>query len=653
MKKIVLIVLFPMHFLLPAQEGKNYQIVQRSGSGNPSFIRFEPNADVTHSNFFEKLKTEFNFRAEDRLDLIEINVDKEGYTHFKYGQFYKDVKVVGAEYIIHEKEGKAVIANGKFVSTININVAPGISSDEAIAAAINFSGFTSFRWDNNAPDKKLYKYYPKSELIVAPFKGNYNSNDFRLCWKINVLGAQLHKAVTIFIDAHSGELVNTINLVHDQDAPATVATLYNGVKNVTSSYNSISGKYSLHENNTLGPWASQEINTFNANRNTLPSMGGSNGMYVMMNEIENVSSNFTNDSASASVHWAAEQTYNFYDSIFNRNSYDDLGSQLNSFAHYDTNLNNAFWAGYGDSLACMAFGDGDGIYMGPLVDIEIIGHEFSHGVTQHTSALDYSGESGALNESFSDIMGTAIKFFALGSSATWNVGDNTILIPPYKMRSMSNPNSGLFPQPDTYLGTYWKDPYDVSFDHGGVHYNSGIQNFWFYLLTVGGSGTNDNMNNYAVAGIGMADALKIVYRSQTIYLFSTASYYDAEMTSVQAATDLFGATSTQVQSVKDAWCAVGVSTCATPWSVDDIDNASEIHISPNPAKDNVTIVTKMQMGNMNISVVNVLGETVLTYTPLSEQSSVSLDLSTIESGVYFIRVDDKDNSISKKIIVQH
>src|SRR5699024_1542301 len=127
------------------------------------------------------------------------------------------------------------------------------------------------------------------------------------------------------------------------------------------------------------------------------------------------------------------------------------------------------------------------------------------------------------------------------------------------MRSMSNPNnpSGLSNQPDTYGGTYWVNP-NMPYDNGGVHTNSGVQNFWFYLLSEGGTGTNDNGDFYEVNGIGITKAQQIAYRNVMHYLSPNATYYDAYANSLQAAKDLYGIPSAEYSAVAAAWYAVGI-----------------------------------------------------------------------------------------------
>jgi len=205
----------------------------------------------------------------------------------------------------------------------------------------------------------------------------------------------------------------------------------------------------------------------------------------------------------------------------------------------------------------MTYGDGDGVNFTPLVCLDVVGHEITHGVTQYSANLRYLGESGALNESFSDIFGNEVEFAKEGvpgsGTGNWRMGED-ITPSGLGIRNMQNPNE--FNDPDTYLGTYWVTT--GSGDAGGVHTNSGVQNFWFYLLCEGGSGTNDHGNAYNVSAIGFTKAAAIAYRNLTVYLTPSSNYYAARVGAINSATDLYGPGSPEVQVVMDAWYAVGV-----------------------------------------------------------------------------------------------
>ncbi len=279
------------------------------------------------------------------------------------------------------------------------------------------------------------------------------------------------------------------------------------------------------------------------------SGNGNSGNYVITNS----------GHPAVDVHWGMEKTYDFYLNALNRNSYDGNGSVIKQYVNPLLLNGNAGYPNNASALSSpyniMSYGMGDGVTMKPLVGLDVEGHEFTHLVVGNNGngGLTYQGESGALNESFADIFGTCVEFYS-GVNPDWNIGEDVMIGQPY-MRSMSNPNGGQ--QPDTYNGQYWVNP-SSSQDNGGVHTNSGVQNFWFYLLCQGGSGTNDLGNSYSVTGIGIAQARQIAYRNLVTYLSPNATHLDAYNGSLQAAQDLYGNPSAQYTAVRQAWYAVGI-----------------------------------------------------------------------------------------------
>ena len=275
------------------------------------------------------------------------------------------------------------------------------------------------------------------------------------------------------------------------------------------------------------------------------------------------------------IHWGMEKSYDFYKNVFTRTSFDNAGSIIKNYVNPpDYQLQNGYspnnaHADYETNL--MAFGYGDGITRGAFASLDVVGHEFTHLIVKYRydtsgtgplNSLAYQGESGALNESFADIFGTCIEFETKPTTANWTMFEDYCLPNPSFVRSMSDPKSSLLAidnrQPNTYQSPlsdgYWDN--SVSPD---VHTNSGVQNYWFYLLSQGGSGTNDIGNVYSVTGIGINKAREITYRNLTEYLGSnTATYIDSYNGSLLAAQALYGNPSVEYTAVKNAWYAVGI-----------------------------------------------------------------------------------------------
>ena len=257
------------------------------------------------------------------------------------------------------------------------------------------------------------------------------------------------------------------------------------------------------------------------------------------------------DNAALDAHVGAQVTQDYWTTVHGRDSFDDKGTVLTSYVHYDdvpggAGYENAFWNG-----SVMTYGDGATRFR-PLTALDVCGHEIGHAVCETTAGLVYANESGAMNEGFSDIWGACVEYYLDPAKQTWLIGED-IDKAQVALRSMSNPAS--LGQPDTYKGVNWAIG---TADNGGVHTNSGVLNFWFYLLSVGGTGTNDKGSVYNVAGITIAKAEKIAYRTERVYLTPNATYSNARQGSLQAAVDLYGLGSAEVQAVARAWRAVGV-----------------------------------------------------------------------------------------------
>lgn len=349
------------------------------------------------------------------------------------------------------------------------------------------------------------------------------------------------------------------------------------------------------------------------------------------------------------AHWGMQKTHDFYTSVFNRSSYDNQGSIVKNYVNAGDQFNAS---AVPDPYNYMQYGMGDGQYMNPVVGIDVMGHEFTHMVTEHNGngGLDYQGESGALNESFSDIFGTSIEFYAKGQDANWSMGEGIMLASPGYFRSMSQPK--LAQNPDTYEGQYWKDPTNLQEDNGGVHYNSGVQNKWFYLLTQGGSGTNDKGDAYTVTGLGIAKAQQIAYHNLTTYILPQSQYMDAYEGSLQSVLDLYGngtdTTTQEYKSVKQAWYAVGIGEGATTSVNEIVVNNDDLKLYPNPATNRVTISSNLSQV-LDAQIVNVVGVPVMNITVSKGLNPV--DISTLAKGVYMIRYNTGVKGYVQKLSV--
>lgn len=514
--------------------------------------------------------------------------DDLGYTHEYFSQYYKGIRVAYASYAVHGKDGLVRYLNGTFHKLGNIVITPKITEKAALDAALSFIGAKTYSWEVPAEEEWLKtnynnSYYPKGELVIVQdrLKETYK---FRLAWKFNVSAHSPVSSDLVYVDALNASVIERESrifpIVHDlsqlsttakkslptdlekstipSNATGTAATRYSGSKSiVTDSY---SGGYRLFEtrNGAL-------IHTRNMyNQTNFSSV-------LEFSDIDNnwtspEHANYFKDNAALDAHWASEMTLDFFKTTFNQNSWDNAYGSVMNYVHYPMS-NDAAWVGapynhiqYGDGGPC-----GE-----PFTSLDIVAHEFSHGINNATARLAYQGESGAINESLSDMWAAYAEYTIAPGKQCWLMGEDVMC--GSALRSMSNPSSLSYfihnqdysetasgNYPDTYNGTGY---YTGNLDHGGVHENSSVSNFWFYLLVVGGSGTNDNGHCYAVDGIGFTDAGKIIYYAETIEIASpnehSVSFSQFRTATINAATSLFGAASPQVVSVTNAWRAVGV-----------------------------------------------------------------------------------------------
>lgn len=550
MKKIVLSIAILFPFLAIAQHQNKVttsalksakQVEYNNRTNFPGFVKFDTrNAPPAISDFQNSTwaKDIFPLRSVDDLIYKSVHQDiQTNQTIYKYQQSYNNIPVEYAILSIKESVGKIQSISGDFNANMEVVNSIVLTNNQAFELAKNAVPATVYKWERKAEAAEI-KYNPQANLIILPVK-TINGTVFHYAYKVDVFTHIPMSRYNVYIDAQSGEVLRKISTTCTIDVKSTANTRYTGVQTIQT--DSISpNTFILRENNRKG--RGMQIET----RNSETSTFGNDVDFVSLSKVWSMT-NANRDEAALDCHHAAESTYDFYYDSLNYNSYDGAGGKLLQFVHYDLNYFNAFWTG---SYSCYGDGNGD-----PLTSIDVVGHELTHGVTQFTAGLEYESESGALNESFSDIFGTVIEFNTIGANASWNIG-----VRSFTLRDMSNPLR--FNNPDTYGGAAWTNtvgcmPSDAN-DYCGVHNNSGVQNFWFYILSVGDTGVNDLKNPYSVVGIGMNKAARIAFKSLRDYLSPLSDYADARRGSIQAAIDLYGDNSQEVQSVMNAWHAVGV-----------------------------------------------------------------------------------------------
>jgi len=276
--------------------------------------------------------------------------------------------------------------------------------------------------------------------------------------------------------------------------------------------------------------------------------------FVDLNDVWGEGGDPAANKAAVDAHYGAQMTYDTMWSILGIDSIDLRGHALNSRVHIRRNYANAYWDG-----KTMNYGDGDGKRVGSLTTLDIAGHEIAHGLTHNTSGLIYRGESGGLNEAMSDVAGTLVEWYASRKNSAvkwnWTVGEKAWT------PNNGDPNDGLRYMDEPTRDKCSVDHYSKYPQQTEVHGSSGIANNAFYQLA-----ETDNSNKKAnsvsgkrvTGGIGIEKAAKIFFRALIHYMTPRTTFSDARKATIQAATDLHGARSVEVRTVKEAWSVVGV-----------------------------------------------------------------------------------------------
>lgn len=436
------------------------------------------------------------------LSVMRTASDDLGMSHVVYEQQYREVPVFGARLVVHMDRAGQVTA-------VNGQFQPAITLDDlkpAISGA-EAQGLVQARLRSAAVE---WQQAPR--LVI--WTHNRGGTAARLAWEVlGFTGAPLGRWRS-FIDAHTGEVVYQLNEL-DTARNRTTYTANNGT--------GLPGTLLCNEGNPSG---------------------------------------CNSDAVAKAAHDNAGVVYDYYKNTFNRDSYDAGGAELRSTVHYDNDYNNAFWNG-----SQMVYGDGDGTVFSPLAeDLDVVAHELTHAVTQETSGLFYEGQSGALNESYSDV------FAVFVNPGNWQIGENAYTpgIPGDALRDLQDPTmggqwdpndpSGSDGQPDR-MGVIAVLP--TVYDQGGVHINSGIPNKAAYLIAAGGT-----FQGISVTGIGQTKSQQIYYRTQALYNTPFTDFANAANNTYRACRDLaqagsFGITTNDCNSVLNSWAAVGVGPRAS------------------------------------------------------------------------------------------
>ena len=476
--------------------------------------------------FVGQYKALFKMRdAQAELSLAKSEVDQLAMTHVRFQQVHRGIPVAGAELAAHyDAAGRITSIDANYVSGIDIDVDPTITATVGQAAAK-----ADILAAMSAVDESKLEMSEGKLVVYAQDHAPTLAYEYRTR---AIFGD--HPAIWVTtVDAKTGEIVDRYNNLQ------TVEGTGMGVLGDAKKFQvSTAGAGYVMTDGSRGV----AINTYSAKGQ---EVGPGQGATVVTSTTLTSWDTGTGTGAGAAVdaHTYAGVVFDYYKKVHARNAIDGAGGAMLSTAHFGQAYDNAFWDGNG-----MSYGDGGQLFKPLSAGLDVVAHEFTHGVTEKTSALVYKAQSGALNESVSDIFGVFIEHsFRPDAVKNWTMGEN-IALQAGSLRDFKTPANGQQPAAmSQYVNTQQ--------DEGGVHTNSGIPNNAAYLMTMGG--TNPATKTVVKFGIGWEKAEKLWYRANTKYFLATTNFAQAAQATMSAAKDV-GLTANEQNIVDCAWKATGV-----------------------------------------------------------------------------------------------
>ncbi|WP_250673880.1 M4 family metallopeptidase [Paraclostridium ghonii] len=446
-----------------------------------------------------------------QYELVKKEKDDLGFTHYTLKPKVDGYFAQSAEVKIHtDKTGKVVFINGD-LNQGKLEIKNDTKIDKEKAIQLAFKGIEKSRDEVKSLSGKD---------VVQEVKIAVDEKSNRAIYSLDISYALPEAAHWIIkVDVENGNIVEKQNIL--EQATQVVGTgigTDDKIKNLNITEDK--GKYMLLDTTHKG-----EIGTLNFEFFEF-------GNTIIGNIISNIKNFFDKDKAAVDAHYFTNEVYNYYKNVHNRESYDGNGSDINSYVHVPNPKSGGSWSNAAWTGSYMIYGDGDSATENPFSAAnDVIAHEITHGVTSSSANLVYSKQSGALDESFSDVFGYFVD------SEDWTMGEDLFKTPGKAIRDLQDPTK--YGQP-AHMKDY-KD-YELWSDNGGVHTNSGIPNKAAYNT---------------ITKIGKEKAEKIYYRALTQYLTQQSQFTDAKSSLIQSAKDLYG--DKEANDVKTAWDEVGVN----------------------------------------------------------------------------------------------
>ncbi|MFJ8049622.1 M4 family metallopeptidase [Streptomyces luteogriseus] len=477
----------------------------------------------------------------------DVVVDDDGTRHVRYDRTYHRLPVLGGDFVLHlNPDGTYSGTSRATKSALSlVSVTPKVTAPKAADLAANLLRAAHL-------GETLKRLTAKPRLVVDALHGAP-----KLAWQTDAVAHdEIGNPVgrTVLTDATTGARIDAWDSM--ESASGDGKSLYGGTVPLETTASGSS--YQLKDATRGGTYTGDAENKTDKCLLTICLTRAPATLFTDADNQWGTGATADRSTVAVDAQYGTDVTWDYYKKVHGRDGIAGDGKGSFNRVHYGKDYNNAFWD---DNCFCMTYGDGDGKLMGPLVSLDVAGHEMSHGVTSKTAALTYSGESGGLNEATSDIFGTLVEFHAANAEdkGDWLIGEKVVRsgLGREALRFMDKPSK------DGKSADCW----NAKLGDLDVHYSSGVGNHFAYLLAEGSGKKSLNGLAYnsptcdgsTVSGIGRAKLGKIWYRALTVYMTSSTNYADARTATLSAAKDLYGGDSTEQKAVAAAWKAVAVS----------------------------------------------------------------------------------------------
>ena len=584
------------------------------GSGRPIYVERQIDAKKSSGNIdpVQKLYSFFSetesimqvLDPEQDIRIKEISTDDIGFTHIKTSQIHRGIEIYGTESSFHFNDRKEIFTGRLSKVDPALRLDPDISSDKIIQIAIEYLKAEG-KWREIPPRARQFfdNIEPSGKLSIITSEHNNSQLVYEVIVQANII-----EKWKLLIDAQEGRILKAFN-TSPSDGPTTAtATDLNGVSRTINTYQEGTGYLLVNTSEPMFNAATNEgvIMTYDFN-NTFDDFSlGSSADNTWANQ------------AAVSAHYFSKLAYKYHYETFGRNSINNNGGNIISFVNQSSEdgigQDNAYWSGQ-----YLFFGNGGEQLKNLAGGLDVVAHEMGHGVVSNTANLEYYGQSGAINETYADIFG------AMVDRDDWLVGEDVVktnYFPSGAMRDMSDPhNGGQTNDYAVWQPMHVSEMYIGEADNGGVHINSGIGNFAYYLFAT---------------AVTKEKAEQVFYRALVYYLTKNSKFIDLRMAVVQAAKDIYGDTSQEVTDAINAFDQVGIS------EEEQTDYAQDFAENPGPEYLLSSDTDTLNPNTLYKSTTAGTGFNALTSTIMKNNVSVSDDGSI----AVFVSEDSKISAIS-------